>query len=304
MGRKLLILLVLFALPASAGELTLGIYVPRLAFADAVERARWADEVAVRVSQATGRSFTARAFSRQEDLVAFVRSGRLTAGLVDPTAALQSGEVVAAGTGPEGRSPAYAALAPAEHRGLRRFEGGRLALPLAGPRELNLLSNLALESEVDLKKWFARVQWADGVVEVGAWLRSGRADVTLGYRSVGVARGLKVAADLMGVPLPVFVSYTADAELKAALRLAVARGLALPPRGPLTRLVSADASALIAVAAATGLNAGQRAARSPVWAPVAEPKTLSQGAWPVKPRGDIPLPRPVDRWRVPDFPEI
>lgn len=304
MGRKLLMLLLLFALPASAGEMTLGIYVPRLAFADAVERAQWADEVAVAVSKATGLNFTARAFSRQEDLAAFVRSGRLTAGLVDPTAALQSGEVVAAGTGPEGRSPAYAALSPAPHRGLRRFEGGRLALPLVGRLELNLLSNLALESEVDVKKWFSRVKWADGVVEVGAWLLAGHADVTLGYRSLGVASGLKVAADLMGVPLPVLVSFNADPELKAALRLAVARGLSLPPRGPLTRLVSSDASALTAVAAAAGLNPGQRAARAPVWAPVAEPDTLSHSAWPVKPRGVMPLPRPVDRWRVPDFPEL
>lgn len=316
MGRNLLILLfsVLLCAPAAAEEpLELGLYAPRLVFKSAVAQKTYARQIAAAISKASGLPMEGRAFTRASDLESFVSAGRLDLVLVDSTVLVDTTElvhndgfdVVGIGSGPEGRRPKMAVLSKTPGRGINAFEGQKLAL-LAGTLERHLASNLLLEGEVDVGRFFQKARVAPDMSEIVRWLDTGRADVTIGYASVGKAHGLHVVSKLVGFSLPVLAipaGKLSEAQ-RGRLHAALARRIVVPAHGPMTRLVaesSGDPAA--ALRRAASLKPGQRAVRRAVWAPL-RVERLGDDAVVVKPSGRYPLPVPTGRWRVPDYPDL
>jgi len=228
--------------PPEQKPLELGVYLPRLTLVTPEARNAHAEAVGDTLSKALDRPVHGRAFANVSDLDAFIAAGRLDLGLVDiavlvarPTLA-----VLAQGTGPFGRSPAYAVMSRKSFRGINALEGRRLALPKVGPEEAKLLSNFALEGEADITRFFGRLHWSTELTDVAERLGSGRSEVTLAYAALAAPMKLQVAAPLRGMPLPVLVemgSGLSDSE-RAALSAAVAKPLPIPAVGPLTHLTA------------------------------------------------------------------
>ena len=298
-----------FWAPAWAQKpLELGTYSPRLHHADSAARTAWARKAADALAQATGLAVNGRAFARAHDLRAYRRSGRLHLALIDVAAVIDGGRsylVLGRGSGPRGAAPTYAVLGGKGKKGLNACEGKRLGLLDTGPDEVAITSNHALEGEIAIDRFFSKVLRAGDVGELEAWVRTGRVDCMLGYSARGSKAGLGVVAPLAGMPLPLLVEVDGrlDTEQRFAIQKALKAGIPLPPAGPLRTLVAGGGRALDAVRQAARRPPGQRAVRRAVWSP-GTPERLAPDTWRIRPRGKYPLPKPLNRWRIPDFPEV
>ncbi len=286
----------------------LGVYVPRLMFSNNLKHVEYAQDVAAKLSKATGLNFNGRAFSRHRDLSTFVAAGRIDLVLADVgviAADMRRYNILGAGTGPEGASPAYAVLAPTAVRGVKYLEGQRLVLPDASMRELSLISNRAFEGELGINSYFGVVQWVHDLPEIVGRLRTGRADCTVGYVSQGRQAGLSVVAQLAGIPLPLLAAVKGrlTTEQITTLSSALSLRINLRPVGPMTSLSKTKTGDIAAIVRAIALPPGQRPVRRAVWSP-APHETAHPTFYRPHASGPHKLPPLKQRWRVPQYPEL
>jgi len=301
-----------FAVPPVASAegrvIQLGVYTPRLMFRSSVDRTDYARRLADVLGRVTGLTVHGRAFTRSGDLQMFTRAGRIHVALVDPAVLVSQSnryELFGIATGPQGPAPAYAVLSYRNDLGINAFKGRRIALVDTGRSEARIASNFAFEGEIDVSKFFGKPLKAADMSVITGWLRTGRADCTLGYASEGRAAGLNVVATLRGMPMPALVAVRGAlkaGERRIILRSLGGRGLAVPQVGPMTRLRVAARDIISPIRKAAALEAGSRAVRKAVWAPLPM-EQLATDSIAITPRKRYPLPRPVNHWHVPDFPE-
>ena len=293
---------------ANAIPLQLGVYAPRLPFPDNRSRVTWAKRVGQALSDESGLSIEVRAFTKSSDLMAFMEANRIHLVLADPTFLVEfveRFELLASGSGPEGHAPAYAVFVAPNTRieGISTLRKSRLALVETGRLEISVLSNFAFEGLVNVATWFERVDWVNDLNEATNRVLTKRADVALGYQSVGRAAGLHMAVKLRGLPLPVLaqVKGAVEPEATEALHSALRGvGLKLPAAGPMNRLTAMNRTTLPTLEAAISRPPGKAQPRRPVWSPM--PLRSLERAYPVERRGQSQLGPALRRWRRPQFP--
>lgn len=303
----------------------LGVYVPRLPFADGVTRNAYARDLAAVLADATGLPVRGQAFSSRSDVVKWMEAGRLDLLFVDASF-LTSGSgttLLGNATGPSGPSPRlvlYGAGQPDAAAGalvaptVERLRALRLAVPGATPVELRLLSNVGFESVLRVSESFREIVDAPDLAEAVRRVQLGQADAVIGWE--GTVPVLSPIIDLARFPLPVLVglkSLPEDARTSFATALR-GDGVVLPPLGPITRLQALGADLQGPIEEAASRTEGRAPAPRPIWSPTPSwPERSDAGsAWEssrlgtvgrdVAPRRAPRLEVPRDRFWVPELP--
>ena len=299
---------VFYVQPSIAEQLQLGVYVPRLPFADNEARAQWSETLARSLESQTGLSIDARAFTRSTDLSAFIDAGRVQIVLADPVFLAEQVpefEVIGAGSGPEGINPTYAVMVrpDSEALGIRPLRGRPVALIDGGRLEVALLSNLAFEGLIDVGAWFGEMHWTHDVNEAIRQVKTRRSDAMLGYASAGSKAGLREAATLHGIPLPMLAVLRREVQPESLklLTAAIHRApITLPAAGPMNRITKPRARLFMTLRESTGRPPGRPQAKAPIWAP-APPREYDR-SYRINRRKQIPLKPALRRWKRPAFP--
>ena len=310
-GLLLVLLGLVGSSPAWADKsavLELGVYTPRLYFKDNLQRTRFARDVAASLSQATKMEIRGRAFTQLRDLRAFMNAKRLDLGLLDAGILSSLGgrvNVVGTAASSNGVKPPFAVLARDSHAGIRSLKGRRLALVKAGPRELSLISNFALEGEVAAEKYFGDIRWASDMAEVVRWLKSGTVDCTLAYADMAKRTGLSVVVPLQGMPMPrlVVVRGSSAESYREQLVRGLDNGLVIGGNWPILRLQKTQSGAIASLQNAEAQPSGRRTVRRAVWS-AAPTESLNFNRYRFKTENDHRINPITDRWREPEFSEL
>jgi hypothetical protein len=218
-----LLLLLLLAAPAFAQDpppLTVGVYAPRLVFADSLARTKMAEQIAGALQSATGRPMRGRGFVNGDEFFQQVAGGEVQFAVVDAQALAERGglEPLAQGTsGGQAARPMVLVVRPS--LGAARvadLQGRALANVNAGGRDAQFLHNFLLQGQIDAG-FFEQAREVRDVHSALSLVRLGKADATFTY--AGTEDGLPAAFTSRPVPLPVFVR--AGAEVDAAVLSAV-----------------------------------------------------------------------------------
>ncbi|HZI11261.1 MAG TPA: PhnD/SsuA/transferrin family substrate-binding protein [Myxococcus sp.] len=207
------------AADAAAKKATLGVFLPTT-LTDGQQRFQYAESLAARLTEATGRPTAPKSFARYEDFSKAVSDGTIDFAVVDSWAAVQLGNKAApVALAPlSGETTQRWAIVSTSKSSVKDLAGTRLAIVKgAGSADPKFVTNVVLAGDLDAKKHF-KLTPVPNVESALKMLEAKGAEAAL-VPLAHVPQGVKVLFRSSKVPGAVLVGMRGDADdLKESLQ--------------------------------------------------------------------------------------
>ena len=178
---------VLAATLSAAPALTVGFFDPYVPFSSPLERAAFAEKLAVALSEKSNREVRGAAYSKANDLIRDLASRKVQVAFVNPqflSAQTNKAEVkpVLVGTHKGSEMCPYALYASRRSRAknLRQLKGRRLAIIKTGESDERFIYNAVLQGELRNRKFFRKIVAVPDLAGAVGTLKFGRAEAFFG----------------------------------------------------------------------------------------------------------------------------
>ncbi|MCB9545829.1 MAG: PhnD/SsuA/transferrin family substrate-binding protein [Myxococcales bacterium] len=215
MKAMLLLAGLLLALPAAAqpeapAGYVVGVFAPRIYFPNSLARTGYANDVAAKLTAATGIPFSGRGFATRGDFDRQVQEGQVHFAVVEAQLQAERGfTALAQGTsGGNASRPMVLVTSDGATPGIGALKGRTLALVAVGGRDKSFVMNHLLQGQVPAD-WFKTTTARDAQGALSL-VKLGKADAAFTFS--GNADGLGVSFQSRGAPLPVFVQTARDLD--------------------------------------------------------------------------------------------
>lgn len=208
--------IVAIATPASADNLTVGVFAPSAPFPNTGARIELASRLGDHLGKALGGTGTGRVYARASDFAAAVKKGEVSIALVDATyAASASGFTVVAAAPEQG----WQLVARGASK-IADLKGKRVLVPSNGGRETDFVLNVMFGGLE--KDFFGKVDVAPDTAATLAALNLAKADAAIVPASADLPSGVTRVTGLPTLSGPVLVVYGLTAQQRATVASAVA----------------------------------------------------------------------------------
>ncbi len=287
--------------PAADGAATyvVGVFTPRVLFANSLARQRYAEGIAQALQTATGAPFRGRGFATAGEFANQVGAGAVDFAVVEAQYQIEKGypALAQATAGGAAAQPMVLAVGGGKGENIGELQGKSLATVSVGPGDRAFVTNFLLQGQVE-PDYFKKGKGARDVQGALTLVSLGKADATFTY--AGQTAGLGTAFRSRPAPLPVFVQTdpSVPGEVAGTVRKAIIGVRA--PGGLLDGFAAYDSKphgALRGALKAAPARPGGTPVTSPVRAalPTVEPHLSLSGEPPVvlpDPAADLTVPPP------------
>lgn len=215
-----LVLTLLFAVPAEAGDITIGLYAPTAPFEGSGDRVSFINGVADHLSSvANGAKVTGKVYANASSFAAAIKKGEIQYAVVDAPYAAALGlpySVLATATRNKDATAPWQLIVKSSITNVKDLKGAKVAIPAVGAKEQAFVTNVLLGGEVDAT-YFAGITEAADARSAMTMITVGKVDAAFVSAGVDPPSGTKRLLSLTSVGWPMLVALPgADAKLTPA----------------------------------------------------------------------------------------
>lgn len=197
--------LLVFAAPADAENVTVGLFAPSAPFPSTSARLDLASKLGQHLAKALGGSGSGRVYARAADFAAAVRKGDVTVAVVDAAYLATRGDytVLAASIRNGETTQAWQVVARGAKR-ITELRGKRVLVPANGGRESDFALNVLLGG---VERDFLKIEAAPDTASALAALNLGKAEAAIVPAGVELPAGVARVLALPAIATPMLVVY-------------------------------------------------------------------------------------------------
>ncbi|MFN3202034.1 MAG: PhnD/SsuA/transferrin family substrate-binding protein [Bradymonadia bacterium] len=271
-------------------SLVLGVYAPRLRFANSLARSNFANQVAQGLSTRLGRPVKGRGFARKSEFVQQVKSGAVQIAVVGAQTHVEHPQWAPIAQGTRKGKPAapMVLLSARGGSGVAALSGGPLAEIAVGRKDAWFRTQFLLQGLVP-SSHFGKGRVARDAQGALSLVKLGKAQGAFVYQHD--AQGGSIALTTRPVMYPVLViTGEVDDALRGELKQA-ARSITLGSEGPLSAFATYNAGLFAALKLALNGSLDRSQKLEPLWLAPGDPPSQIP-AWPGA-LGDLPAKTPA-----------